>query len=861
MEIPARKGVSFSQPKVMRTIKKSVIAGKTSVAKDGRSLSKLEDGPIAKIIDIIVKFSIYLTAFLIPLFFLGNVPSVLELNKQILLAVLVGIGFLAWVGKMAWKNEIRFRKSFILVPIVTFLAVIGISSFTSDYTEQSLWGYFGGEAQSFMSTLFFVALFFLVFNNIKTKKEAGFLVIFLIVGGLLVAVFGMLQLWGKFIFSSEISRNNFFNTIGSVYMLGVYLGAILLLAVSIFVGRLSKLTKILVLILCFVLFFVLLAVNLKLVWIGLIISLALILGTSIVDQEAKSSQTKILPMIFLVFSVVMFLLGKQLVKVDTPVEVFLNHKTSVKIMFSSWKKSPLLGVGPANYLSVYKLNRPDNLGDFWSINFDNASSFFFTLASTTGILGTLAFLFLIIVGTFELFRSISNVLFKRQTDEAFLAVGMGSVWLFLTIMNLIYFSNISLLMLWWLSLAVFLSLGDQGREQKDFVTTSATPKSSLTLSFVFVLVIIGFITAIYLQTQKYVAAIYFNQALLADAKGDDVQGVAEKIQKAISIDPNRDIYYRNMSVAMFALANKRVSEKGQDLSADDTNYVSSMIKGALQASDQAISLYNKEASNFISLAQVYEGVLTTMDGADEKAIENYLKAIELDPNNPSLYEKIANIYVTLADVETAKAQQQKSGQPSDLPDAAKQNLSKAKEYIGKSLEVKNDYASTNLLLASVYEREGNLDKAIEKEQENIALYPGEPVLYFRVGLLQYKKEDLDLAEKSFLEAVKLDKNYSNARYFLGLIYDKRKDKDKALEQFNKIIELNPDNQDIKKIIENIKRGKAALDGVAAENEKNGGSDSGSAETNQSSQPQINPQVENQEIPAKATPQIEEKNNN
>ena len=195
-------------------------------------------------------------------------------------------------------------------------------------------------------------------------------------------------------------------------------------------------------------------------------ALALILGTSIVDRETKSSQTKILPMVFLVFSVFMLLLGKQLVKVNTPVEVFLNHKTSAKIMLSSWKDAPLLGVGPAKYLAIYEMNRPDNLGNFWSVNFNNASSSFFTLGSTTGILGTLAFLFLVGTGLLELFKGISAVLFKRQSESAFLVVGMGSVWLFLTIMNLVYFSNISLMMLWWVSLAVFLGFSTQGGEIK-----------------------------------------------------------------------------------------------------------------------------------------------------------------------------------------------------------------------------------------------------------------------------------------------------------------------------------------------------------------------------------------------------------
>jgi hypothetical protein len=50
-------------------------------------------------------------------------------------------------------------------------------------------------------------------------------------------------------------------------------------------------------------------------------------------------------------------------------------------------------------------------------------------------------------------------------------------------------------------------------------------------------------------------------------------------------------------------------------------------------------------------------------------------------------------------------------------------------------------------------------------------------------------------------------------YFLGLTYDKLGDKQKALDEFKKISNLNPDNQDVKKIVSNLEAGKKALDGL------------------------------------------------
>ena len=47
----------------------------------------------------------------------------------------------------------------------------------------------------------------------------------------------------------------------------------------------------------------------------------------------------------------------------------------------------------------------------------------------------------------------------------------------------------------------------------------------------------------------------------------------------------------------------------------------------------------------------------------------------------------------------------------------------------------------------------------------------------------------------------------------ALIYDKKNDRQKALEQFERVAELNPDNEDVKKIVANLKAGKKALDGL------------------------------------------------
>ena len=63
------------------------------------------------------------------------------------------------------------------------------------------------------------------------------------------------------------------------------------------------------------------------------------------------------------------------------------------------------------------------------------------------------------------------------------------------------------------------------------------------------------------------------------------------------------------------------------------------------------------------------------------------------------------------------------------------------------------------------------------------------------------------ATKAFEQAIILDNNYANARYFLALAYLDANRKDDALAQL-KIIEVsNPDNQMIKQLISEVEANK------------------------------------------------------
>src|SRR3989338_382219 len=95
-----------------------------------------------------------------------------------------------------------------------------------------------------------------------------------------------------------------------------------------------------------------------------------------------------------------------------------------------------------------------------------------------------------------------------------------------------------------------------------------------------------------------------------------------------------------------------------------------------------------------------------------------------------------------------------------------------------------------------------------------AVSPNNFGIFFQLGLLQYQNNNFNAARSAFERTVGLNGDYANARYFLGLIYDKQGLKEKAVEQFVQIQKTNPNKEEMKKIFYNRKTGRSAWAEIA-----------------------------------------------
>jgi tetratricopeptide (TPR) repeat protein len=242
-----------------------------------------------------------------------------------------------------------------------------------------------------------------------------------------------------------------------------------------------------------------------------------------------------------------------------------------------------------------------------------------------------------------------------------------------------------------------------------------------------------------------------------------------------------------------------------------------ITSNAISAGRQAQTLDPQNPFNSVLLGSIYENLIPFIADASGFALSAYSGAVALDPQNPSNYLALARVQIAQADLATRDKRQ---------VEEINGYLDKAVSNLEKSIGLKNDYAPARFLLVQVYDRQGKLADAIKRAEELVMLNNTDVGALFQLGFLYYKNNQFDNAKLVFERTIQLSPNYSNARYFLGLIYDREVPADvktladklaakaKAIEQFEKIAELNPDNNEVKQILANLKAGKAALAGIA-----------------------------------------------
>ncbi|MEA3463894.1 MAG: tetratricopeptide repeat protein [Patescibacteria group bacterium] len=789
----------------------------------------------SKILSSIIIYLIKALALILPLFFLPLTVEWFEFNKQYLLWLAVPLIVLLWLIKMIIDKEIKFRQTPLDIPIVLFLALACLSSVFSLDRFSSFFGFYGRFSDAWLGLLSLVLFYFILtnFSAAKGKLNVFNIIKLMLLSYSVVIITALLTIFGwlreliallAWIFPRAIGQAEFnvitFNTAGgSLEGLSIFSAAVifLLIGLLIFNNKRSRWPRVshqrhslpsktannvkgeipltsrwprvfhprhnlpsswffsIILILS-ILFLVI--INFYIAWWCLFAGAVLYFILALISAKrgnlglALKNLTWpailiIISLTFLIFPEInsgSFFIGKKL-----PQEIRLDYKTALSVVKQSVKDKPLLGKGPGTFSYDFSLYRDSDFNQsiFWQYRFDKAPSHILEMAAGLGSLGILSY-FLILSVFFYLVFIFSKKFLLHYSKDNGLIISLLIAFVVLFLAQFVYLINTILLFLFWTCMALIMVLlrdTDKTIFKERIIKLDKHKSSSKLIYLLLVAIAAGWLFLTALEIKYWAADVIYAKAANQEAN----------LIKAARLNPNR--YNYEISLAKLYLNQVR-AEFAKPAGERDSRLMHIKIDNSINWARQAVKTSVNSVVAHETLGMIYRDVRLLTVGSEAWAARSFEQAGKLEPGNPVLLTELAKAYLN-------------NGM-----------IAEAKKSFSQALNLKNDYYDAKFGLAKVYVKEKNEKDAIIILEELTDLAVDAEVFY-ELGRLYYNQGEIEHAVERFLQVLDISSNHSNALYSLALAYQLQGDNAQALIYFEKVLQLNPENKEVIKRVEEI----------------------------------------------------------
>src|SRR5579885_137997 len=308
-----------------------------------------------------------------PLVFLSTTTDAFTLPKQMLLITGVSLTVVLFGLKSVFEGKIRLRSSPFDLAVFLLLLVSLLSAVFSLNRADAL--------AAFVPFLFVGLLYFAFTNIVKNQQQLLFILSCLVLGAILPAVVSSLAFFHVYLLPFSYTHSQFFNTFGSLLDQAIYFGLVLPIT-----GYFA---------------YNLIAVNLRSKRSA---GAASPFQSSELQQKSQVNSTNfVFTLAFIIIAIAFVITVSMLFTSQKP--ALLPFDIGLQTGFAAISqdstgilKSFLLGSGIGTFVTdfnrfksaVYNTN-----STLWSLTFFRSSSYLLELLATTGVLGLVAYLFLI----------------------------------------------------------------------------------------------------------------------------------------------------------------------------------------------------------------------------------------------------------------------------------------------------------------------------------------------------------------------------------------------------------------------------------------------------------------------------------
>jgi len=310
--------------------------------------------------------------------------------------------------------------------------------------------------------------------------------------------------------------------------------------------------------------------------------------------------------------------------------------------------------------------------------------------------------------------------------------------------------------------------------------------------------------------------LYFSRAFIF-TEMDSIILAEKDYEKVIELNPEYLEAYYNLGVIQYenGLNEDALMDFEKVLEIDSTfvnaiNYIGVIYKD-LGIIDLAIQTYERgitlEQTDPLAAAFCYQNRASIYIelGKSDEALADYDKSIELDPDNPLRYQLRANFYEELGEenkalIDYSKAIDLDKENPERWADRAEFHY-----YAGHDQDAIQDYKkvleldSTNIdainTIGLIYQEQGKIDLAIETYERGIALEKTDPIAasycYRNRGIIYIDQEKYQKAIDDFTKTIELDPNTPSRYIDRANCYRDMNENEKALEDYDMAIQVDP----------------------------------------------------------------------
>ena len=758
------------------------------------------------------------------------------MNKSYLLAFLAGIGLLAWFGRMIFQDKkIIFKRTALDFFVLGYLAILILSAIFAKDKTSVLLGFYGRFWPSVLTSVSLAGFYFLITNNVSAKslddgskdeeqvetislKKIVNVFFASILTGVIVFYLSLFNVWT--ILAKTIGfdlpvlmTSRFFNTVGSLQGFAMFLAFVeaMLLASLAFQSRFyekqsgkkqssSKAKQVVWYVLAFGILGAMAIINFWQAWFCLALSVSLFLALAFWKRMFREDVQKLsLPILFLLIAIV-FLFPNPLSKflnqngliANLPKEAILSQNTSWQVNFKGMVENPALGSGVGNFHYTFSKFKPKSFlnTQFWQVRFDRAGNNIAEILGTTGILGALAFLVL-----FLMFFLISYLYIKAANKEKISGFEQSTkrildvpenpqakpTMLFarnipiligftaLLIGQFLYYQIAVLGFSFWLMMGLGVVSWGKGAKEKKY-SFKEFPEVGLLISIVFWVALLALAFLYFTLLRYYLADVSYRNYLVEGA--NDITKL-EKASKSNSFGPTYHIALAS------AYMQKLYEEAGkEDI---DKQKVTDITALAIQESRKATELGPNRVGAWEVSGVIYRDIQAIAQGALDWSVKSFETALSLEPLNPAIVNELGKLKLTSNDKEAAK------------------------QLFEKALAMKKDFVESGLQLALMDEADGNTQGGLVRLEGLVQSAPFSTEARFQLARVYYNGNEFEKAISQAQQALILFPNHSNSLFLLGLSLEKIGEKELALQALKKVLELNPNNQQVQEQITKLQK--------------------------------------------------------